>query len=104
MDSCKLTHPVLMTDTTLDNTSRQLRIWQQNCHKLLTNQLHVINSLSPEQFDLCLIQEPYIDFLGNTHAPNGWKVIYPPTHLHDNGHVHTRTVTLISPRLATSNW
>src|SRR5436190_15629545 len=93
-----------MMDTAHETTLRQLKIWQQNCRKSLVNQLHVINSLNPEQFDLCLIQEPYIDFLGNTRAPNGWKVIYPPTHLHDNGHARTRAVTLISPRLATSNW
>jgi ribonuclease HI/endonuclease/exonuclease/phosphatase family metal-dependent hydrolase len=93
-----------MTDTDPRNQSRQLRIWQQNCRKSLVNQIHVINSLNPEHFDLCLIQEPYIDFLGNTRAPNGWKVIYPPTHRGADGHARTRAVTLISPRLATSNW
>src|SRR5215470_2107565 len=92
-----------MVDTTTNSTpNRQLRLWQQNCRKSATNQQHVINSLNPDTFDLCFIQEPYIDFLGNTRAPTGWKVIYPPTHFR-NGK-HTRSVTLVSPKLATSNW
>lgn len=93
-----------MTDNHLGNSSQQLRIWQQNCRKSLINQLHVINSLNPELYDICLIQEPYIDFLGNTRAPGNWRVIYPPTHLGEDSHARTRAVTLISPRLATSNW
>src|SRR6266487_2186416 len=94
--------PVLMMDTARETTLRQLKIWQQNCRKSLINQQHVINSLSPNKFDLCLIQEPYIDFLGNTRAPTGWRVIYPPTHLRERE--HTWAIVLVSPRLATSNW
>jgi hypothetical protein len=85
-----------------DTGTQQLKIWQQNCRKSLVNQLHVINSLNPDSFDICLIQEPYIDFINNTRAPAGWKVIYPPTR-YTNGD-RTRSVILVSPRLATSNW
>src|SRR6266487_2347722 len=85
-----------------DETRPQLRIWQQNCRKSLINQQHVINSLSPMIFDICLIQEPYIDFLNNTRAPTGWKVIYPPTRFTEGA--RTRAVTLISPKLATTKW
>jgi ribonuclease HI len=80
----------------------QLKIWQQNCRKSPVNQLHVINSLHPQSFDICLIQEPYIDFLNNTRAPAGWKVIYPPNRFTDDRRI--RAVTLISPQLSTSNW
>jgi hypothetical protein len=89
-------------DPTTTNPHRQLKIWQQNCRKSLVNQLHMSNSLRTSEFDLCLIQEPYIDFLNNTQAPRGWRVIYPPTR-YKNG-PPTRSVILISPTIATANW
>src|SRR4051812_37337602 len=88
---------------TTDTSLRQLRIWQQNCRKSLENQLHLINSLNPSEYDICLIQEPYIDPFKNTRAPTGWRTIYPPTHLIDNLPT-TRSLILVSPRLATSAW
>jgi hypothetical protein len=84
------------------NEVRQMKIWQQNCRKSLVNQIHLVNSLNPNLFDLCLIQEPYIDFLNNTRAPSGWRVIYPASRYRDNKHI--RSVILVSPRLATSSW
>src|SRR6266536_3526428 len=81
---------------------RQIRIWQQNCCKSDINQQHLINQLDPKLYDICLVQEPYIDFLKNTRAPGGWRVIYPPKHLTSED--RTRSVIFISPRLATSNW
>jgi hypothetical protein len=80
-------------------TARTLRIWQQNCRKSEACQQDLINSLNPERYDLCLVQEPFIDFLGNTRAPVGWSAIYPPTHLRD-GHDRIRSVIFVSPRLA----
>src|SRR4051812_34293339 len=91
-----------MSNTT-DIDRRQLSIWQQNCRKSLDNQLHLINSLNPTDYDLCLIQEPYIDHLNNTRAPPGWRTVYPPSHL-DPNRPPSRSVILISPRLATSAW
>jgi hypothetical protein len=67
------------------------------------NQLHVINSLNPKIFDICFIQEPYLDFLNNTRAPTGWTTIYPPTHFKAESE-RTRSIILVSPHLATSNW
>jgi hypothetical protein len=61
---------------------RQLKIWQKNCCKSLLNQSHVTNSLDPNLFELCLIQEPYIGPLSNTCAPAGWRVIYTPKQIH----------------------
>jgi hypothetical protein len=81
---------------------QQLRLWQQNCRKSDINQQDLINQLDPQLYDICLIQEPYIDFLKNTRAPSGWKVVYPPQHRTSDD--RTRSVTLVSPRLATSNW
>ncbi|TDL30109.1 hypothetical protein BD410DRAFT_692205, partial [Rickenella mellea] len=80
----------------------QLRIWQQNCRKSLINQSHVVNSLDPQVYDICCIQEPYIDFLGNTRAPTGWIVVYPPARYENRERI--RSVILLSPRLRTSHW
>src|SRR3954471_17708922 len=90
-----------MTDTPRP-AHQQLRIWQENCQKSNINQQHLINQLDPNLFDLCLIQEPYIDFLMNTHAPGGWRVIYPPKH--KDSDERSCSITLVSPKLATSNW
>src|ERR1700730_10112971 len=84
----------------------QLRIWQQNCRRSLDNMLHVVNSLNPNLFDLCPIQEPHIDFLNRTRAPNGWRTILPPSHSKNNAESEhrTRAAILVSPRLDTSQW
>jgi hypothetical protein len=79
--------------------ARTLRIRQQNCRKLEACQQDVINPCNPELYDLCLVQEPWLDFLGNTRAPTGWSAVYPPTHLLD-GRKRTRSVIFVSPRLA----
>ena len=86
-----------------DWRERPLRIWQQNCRKSDMNQFHVINQLDPKRFDICFIQEPHIDFLGNTKVPNSWTAIYPPTHYKKDGGC-TRSITLVSPYLSSSNW
>jgi hypothetical protein len=93
-----------MNDNESNNReARPLRVWQQNCRKSDMNQLHVINSLNPKIFDICFIQEPYLDFLNNTRAPTGWTTIYPPTHFKAESE-RTRSIILVSPHLATSNW
>src|ERR1700730_1211038 len=103
-----------MTDEEDPHTQPRLRIWQQNCRKSLDNTLHLINSLNPEHFDLCLVQEPHIDFLNKTRAPGGWRTILPPSHNrpntntnnnnNDNPENPTRAAILVSPRLDTANW
>jgi hypothetical protein len=65
-------------------TLESVNIQQQNCRKSLDCQLDVINSLNLSNTHICLIQEPYIDLKGNTHAPPNWTSIYPPDHLLDD--------------------
>jgi len=49
-----------------------------------------------------MIQEPYIDFQGNTQANRNWTTIYPNTHkTHPDS---TRSVTLINTNLLTDAW
>src|SRR5882724_9656262 len=57
---------------------RKLRITQQNCRKSKTVALGLINSVDPTDWDIVLLQEPYI--YPNSHltiASPRWNVIYP---------------------------
>jgi hypothetical protein len=80
------------------NEPHQLCIWQQNCRKSLNLQLDVVNSLDPELYDICAIQEPYIDFNSNSRTPPNWTTIYPPPHYANRGG-RTRSIILISPNI-----
>src|ERR1700722_14045493 len=87
---------------TEERQEERIRIWQSNCRKSLINQLHVVNHLNPDIYDICAIQEPYMDFKGDSRAPNGWKVIYTPGRNKEETTI--RSIILISPKLLTSNW
>ncbi|EPQ55663.1 hypothetical protein GLOTRDRAFT_17648, partial [Gloeophyllum trabeum ATCC 11539] len=53
-------------------------------------------------WDLILIQEPYLDFLNNTRASHNWRVVYPTNH--GSSPQHTRSVILVNSRLSTNDW
>ena len=92
-----------MSDTT-DNrqTTQKLRIWQQNINHSLKGQLYLLQSLKDNKYDIVVLQEPHIDFLGCTRANPHWTVIYPKNHLANPG--KTRAVILINRRMSTNNW
>ena len=48
-----------------------IRIWQQNVNKSLDIQLDLLHSASPDDYDLLVIQEPYLDHLHNTRVTPG---------------------------------
>ena len=81
---------------------RQLRIWQQNMDKSLDAQSDFLHSLHHEQYDLAMIQEPYIDFRGKTRATPHWHAIYPS--LHRTTEETTRAVILVSAHLPSNSW
>ncbi len=84
------------------NTS--LRICQQNLNKSLVSQSAFLNMLDPDQFDLALIQKPYIDWLGLTRANSKWWVIYPTGH-RDKGKVDKiQSAILVNKRISTNDW
>ncbi|KNZ74584.1 hypothetical protein J132_06538 [Termitomyces sp. J132] len=88
---------------TSDPTYRQLRIWQQNLAKLRMAQLNLLNSNTlHKEWDLILIQEPYIDKLNNTRASSAWRVIYPTSHLTNN--TCSRLVILVNRQMDTNGW
>src|SRR6266481_3766608 len=80
----------------------RLRIWQQNMNKSDRAQFDLINSLIHKDWDLVLLQEPYIDTLGNTKADSKWHTLYPSAHLTDD--TTNRSVILVNTVLDTNSW
>ena len=58
----------------------QLSILQQNINKSLISQLDFLVAARKTAFDICAIQEPYIDFRGKSRANHTWTTVYPSTH------------------------
>ena len=79
-----------------------LRIWQQNLNKSLDAQLHLINSVCPSEWDILLIQEPWIGFNG-TRSSRYWRVLYPETHFVDNSKI-TRSLILVNTNIPTNSY
>ena len=55
----------------------QLRLWQQNINKSNIVQEDLINSDIHKNYDMVLLQEPYLDRYGNMRATRYWQVVYP---------------------------
>ena len=56
---------------------RHIQVHQQNVNKLLISQLDLLVSLRRNTYDICTIQEPYIDFNGKSQANWQWITVYP---------------------------
>ena len=59
-----------------NNASMTVNVWQQNLNKSDVAQQDLI-SIDPNTYDIIAIQEPYIDFLGNTRANQRWYPLLP---------------------------
>jgi len=71
------TVPYPMSDTTNEHDTRNLKIWQQNLNRSLEGQLDLLQSMKDKSYDIAAIQEPHIDFLGQTRSNPYWMVLYP---------------------------
>jgi hypothetical protein len=91
-----------MPDTPKPYEPRKLRIWQQNLNRSLEGQLDLLQSLRANDYDLAMLQEPHIDFLGRTRSNLHWMVVYPKLHLKDPS--ATRSLILVNRRMASNNW
>ena len=91
-----------MPDTPEIHEPRRLRIWQQNLNRSLEGQLDLLQSLRAKDYDLAMLQEPHIDFLGRTRSNLHWTVVYPKQHLANPG--ATRSVILVNRNLTSNNW
>ncbi|KAF8221464.1 hypothetical protein L208DRAFT_1531992, partial [Tricholoma matsutake] len=75
---------------------------QQNVNKLLISQLDLLQSLRRDDYDICIIQEPFIDFRGKMRANQQWITVYPNTH--DEHSEKTRLVILVNTNILTDTW
>ena len=82
------------------NRPNSLHIWQQNSHKSKLAQQYILNTASPDDWDLIVIQEPWLDQFNNARGSAYWRVLYPSTHFLDNS-PRTRTIMLINTNIDT---
>src|SRR3981189_178279 len=90
-----------MSDTTYSMPTR-LNIWQQNLNKSAKAHWDLINSSIHKEWDIILLQEPYIDSYCNTKATYNWRIIYPSSHL--TNEAAFRSVILVNAKLDTNHW
>ena len=91
-----------MPDTLEIHEPRRLRIWQQNLNCSLEGQLDLLQSLRAKDYNLVMLQEPHIDFLGRISSNLHWTVVYPKQHLANPG--ATQSVILVNQNLTSNNW
>ena len=83
-------------------TPDRLRVWRQNLNKSRVTQEDLINSEVYKQYDVLILQEPFIDSYGNTKAMHDWRVVYPTSFL---SHSHViRSVILVRSSMDTNQW
>ena len=70
-------------NNTINNKSTIVNLWQQNLNKSDAAQLDLINSTDPNTYNIIALQEPYIDFLGNTCANQRWCPLLPTANCND---------------------
>jgi hypothetical protein len=78
-----------------------LHIWQQNINRSLNDQSNLLASLKTE-YDICLIQEPYINFKRKMQANAHWSIIYLETH--PANPKATCSLILINTQLKYNSW
>jgi ribonuclease HI len=92
-----------MNDTPAPDERKTLRIWQQNLRKSFPAQSSFLNSASPADWDLLVVQEPWLDSLSNTRSNSHFSVIYPPAHFSE-GSPRTRSVILVNKHIPSDSY
>jgi hypothetical protein len=80
-----------------------LKVKQQNVNKSLTATSEMLAKCPPDQYDIFAIQEPHLDFLGNSRATPSWYTVYPDAHFREKEN-RTRSMILINKKINTSTW
>ena len=78
------------------------QIRQQNVNKSLLSQQDLLVSLKRDNFNICAIQEPYINHNGMSRENFQWFTVYPFTHT--SAPASTRSILLINTNLLTNDW
>jgi len=77
-------------------------MWQQNLNQSLEGQLDLLQSLGAKNYNLAMLQELHIDFLGRTRSNLHWIVVYPKRHLANPN--ATCSIILVNCNLTSNNW
>ena len=71
-------------------------------HEQISSELDLLDSLKWDDYIICIVQEPYINFNSNSWANWQWFTIYSNTHQeHPDS---TRSIILINTNLSTDIW
>src|SRR5277367_1623304 len=81
----------------------RLRIFQLNLNKSEKAHLDLVNGALGKNWDIVLIQEPYLTFLGHIRTPNGFASIFPHDRL-INQESTVRSVIWVNSSLSTNSW
>ena len=69
-------------------------------HKSRYAHQYILNTANPADWDILAIQEPWLDAFNNARGFHHWRILYPPTHLHDDSQC-TRSIILINSNIST---
>ena len=81
---------------------QHIRLLQQNLNKSLNAQLHLLNTSRPNDWDILLIQEPWMSFNGSRATPH-WRILYPKLYFEDKTKP-LRSLILINSRIPTDQY
>ena len=73
-----------------------------NLNKSLIAQLHLINTARPNDWDILVLQEPWISHTGTRSFPH-WRVLYPNTHFTDNTKIQ-RSLIFVNTNIPTNSY
>ena len=83
-----------------EQPTAHLRIWQQNLNKSLTAQLHLLNTAKPNNWDIIILQEPWVGHLGTRNSPY-WRVLYPNSYFTDKSN-SPRSIIFVNSNIPTN--
>lgn len=81
----------------------KIRIWQQNTHKSKKAHDYLLAQANPSDWDIILIQEPWLDSYGNARGSQYWRVLYPSNFL-TTGRDRIRSIILINTNISTDSY
>ena len=81
----------------------RLQIFQLNLNKSEKAHLDLINGALGNNWDILLIQEPYLTHLGHIRTPNGFTSIFPHDRL-INQESTVRSVIWVNSKISTNSW
>ena len=93
---------ILRMSSTLGLAPVRLNVWQKNLNKSRAVHEDLINSPVFKNFDVLVLQEPFMDSFGNTKATRHWRVVYPSSQLTNT--LPTRSVMLVNANIDTNKW